>query len=250
MEAAGRTRRPRLQRRASRRLPRRARVPDCVPDAALSLPERRPRAAEVRRPPLRRGRDAGRLARRACSASRRRHRAPTGAGAARRWSGRRALRVRPAHATSPLRQGIVLPLVVVGGSIAANYRNGGIAWERLSWALGLRRLGTEILVVDQLDRERCVHPDGLAQSYNTCLNRAWFEQVVEQFGLAGSATLVGEGGEILYGPPYGELLDRVEASAMLVNVAGNVRLPELKRRAPLRVLVDVDPGLTQLRLAS
>jgi hypothetical protein len=142
------------------------------------------------------------------------------------------------------------PLVVVGGSIASNYRNGGIAWERLSWALGLRRLGLEVLVLDQLDRSRCVYLDGVAPSYDTCLNRGYFEQIVEQFGLAGSAALVGEGGESLYGPPYGELLERVEAAAMLVNVAGNVRLDEIRRRARLNVLVDVDPGLTQLRLAS
>lgn len=140
--------------------------------------------------------------------------------------------------------------VVVGGSIASNYRNGGIAWERLSWALGLRRLGVEVLVLDQLDRSRCIHPDGVQASYDSCLNRAYFERVVEQFGLAGSSALVGDGGEILYGPSHAELLERVEAADMLVNVAGNVRLDEIKRRVRLRVLVDVDPGLTQLRLTS
>jgi hypothetical protein len=55
---------------------------------------------------------------------------------------------------------------------------------------------------------------------------------------------------MLYGPSFAELLDRVEAADMLVNVAGNVRVEEIRRRARLRVLVDVDPGLTQLRLAS
>jgi hypothetical protein len=144
----------------------------------------------------------------------------------------------------------VAPLVVVGGSIASNYANGGIAWERLSWALGLRRLGLEILVVDQLDRSRCVHADGAAPTYDNCLNRAYFRRVVEEFGLADSAALVGDGGEMLYGPSFAELLDRVEAADMLVNVAGNVRVEEIRRRARLRVLVDVDPGLTQLRLAS
>jgi hypothetical protein len=141
-------------------------------------------------------------------------------------------------------------LLVVGGSIAANYANGGIAWERLSWALGLRRLGFEILVLDQLDRARCVHADGDAGGYETCLNREYFERVIADFGLEGSAALVGDAGEVLYGPPWLELLERVEAASMLVNIAGNVRLAEVKRRARLCVLVDVDPGLTQLRLAS
>lgn len=142
------------------------------------------------------------------------------------------------------------PLLVVGGSIAANYANGGIAWERLSWAIGFRRLGFEILVLDQLDRARCVHADGDAGGYETCLNRGYFERVVTDFGLAGSAALIGDAGEVLYGPPLAELLERVDAAAVLVNIAGNVRLEEVKRRARLSVLVDVDPGLTQLRLAS
>src|SRR5437868_110028 len=141
-------------------------------------------------------------------------------------------------------------MLVLGGSIASNYRNGGIAWERLSWALGLRRLGIEVFLVDQLDRARCVYPDGSEPSYERCLNRGYFEAIVERFGLAGSAALVGEDGESLYGPTYGDLLARAEEADMLVNVAGNLRLAELKRRPCVRVYVDVDPGLTQLGLAS
>ena len=141
-------------------------------------------------------------------------------------------------------------LVLVGGSIASNYANGGIAWERLSWTLGLRRLGLEVLLVDQLDRARCVFPDGAEHSYESCLNRAYFRSVVEEFGLAGDAVLVGEQGESLDGPTYAELLERAEEAELLVNLAGNVRLEEVKRRPALRVYVDLDPGLTQLWLAS
>jgi hypothetical protein len=142
------------------------------------------------------------------------------------------------------------PLLLVGGSIAANYRNGGIAWERLSWVLGLRRLGLDLWMVDQLDRARCVCPEGTEHGYESCLNRAYFEEVIEEFGLADSVVLVGDEGESLYGPTYAELLELAENADMLVNVAGNVRLEEVKRRSRLTVYVDVDPGLTQLWLAS
>jgi hypothetical protein len=141
-------------------------------------------------------------------------------------------------------------IVLVGGSIAANYLNGGIAWERLSWALGLRKLGFDVFVVDQLDLGRCVFSDGIERRYENCLNRAYFEQITKQFGLADSAVLVGEQGEVLYGPSFGELLELAEAATMLVNVAGNLRLEEVKRHARLKVYVDVDPGLTQLWLES
>jgi hypothetical protein len=141
-------------------------------------------------------------------------------------------------------------LFLVGGSIAANYQNGGIAWERLSWVLGLRRLGLDVWMLDQLDRARCVCPDGVEQGYDGCLNRGYFENVIKEFGLADSAILIGDRGESLYGPEYGELLELADSVDLLVNVAGNVRLEEVKRRTRLTAFVDVDPGLTQLWLAS
>jgi hypothetical protein len=141
-------------------------------------------------------------------------------------------------------------MLVLGGSIASNYLKGGIAWERLSWALGLRDLGLDVFVLDQLDRGRCVSPPGVEPGYENCLNRRYFEDVVAQFGLADSSALVTDSGEVLCGPPSSELLELVSEAEALVNVAGNVRVEELKRRARLRVYVDVDPGFTQLWLAS
>jgi hypothetical protein len=141
-------------------------------------------------------------------------------------------------------------LLLLGGSIASNYLSGGMAWERLSWALGLRGLGFEIVVVDQLDRARCLYPPGVEASYENSLNRQYFEDVVQQFGLASSAMLVGETGEVLYGPTFDELLELADAAEAFINVAGNVRLDELKQRSRLCVYVDVDPGFTQLWLAS
>ena len=142
------------------------------------------------------------------------------------------------------------PLVLLAISIAGNYPKAGIAWERISWALGLRRLGVDVFVVDQLDRARCAPPAGAEPSYENCLNRAYFERIVEQFGLADTAILVGESGESLYGRPYNDLLDLAEAATMLVNVAGDLRLEHVKRRSRLKVYVDLDPGLTHLWLAS
>jgi hypothetical protein len=142
------------------------------------------------------------------------------------------------------------PLILVAGSIAASYRNGGIAWERLSWALGLRRLGLDVFIVDQLDRGRCVYPSGVDQVPENCLNLSWFEAVIEKFELAGRAAVIGERGESLYGPGPAELLELADEAVMLVNVAGNLRFEELKQRFRRRVYVDVDPGFTQLWLAS
>lgn len=139
---------------------------------------------------------------------------------------------------------------LVAGSIAASYLNGGIAWERLSWALGLRQLGFETIVIDQLDRGRCIYPAGAEQAYENCLNVQYFEGIIDRFGLSDSAALIGDGGENLYGPTLSELRELAATADMLVNVAGNLRLEDLRGRARRSVYVDVDPGFTQLWLAS
>ena len=141
-------------------------------------------------------------------------------------------------------------LIVVAFSAASNYPRGGAAWVHLSWVLGLRRLGHDVLLVDQLDRARCQSPRGTEPTYGNCLNRPYFEAIIRRFGLQNSAVLIGEGGESLYGPSYAELLERAEAADLLVNLSGNLRLEEVKRRFRLKVYVDLDPGLTHHWLAS
>jgi hypothetical protein len=141
-------------------------------------------------------------------------------------------------------------LVLVGGSIASNYGNGGHAWELLSWALGFRRLGYDILIVDPLRRDRCVYPDGLEPKYENSLNVDYAKGVARGFGLEGSYAVVGDAGEALFGPNRNDLLDLASDAEMLVNMAGTLQLESLKRRCRLKVYVDGDPGLTQLWLAS
>ena len=142
-------------------------------------------------------------------------------------------------------------LLLVGATIASFPGNGGIAWERLSWVLGFRRLGYDVLWVDQLGRGHCVHPDGAGTDpYAHCLNIPWFERIVERFGLAGAASLIGDEGESLSGPSFEHVLETAGEADLLVNPGGDLRHPELKRRASRAVYIDVDPGFTQLWLAS
>ncbi len=142
--------------------------------------------------------------------------------------------------------------LVVGATVASFPGNGGIAWERLSWVLGFRRLGYDVVWVDQLGRGHCVYGDSHRgrQGYVDCLNVPWFESIVERFGLKGSAALVGDDGESLSGLPFEHVLDAVDEAELLVNPGGDLRHAELKRRARRAVYIDVDPGFTQLWLAS
>ena len=142
-------------------------------------------------------------------------------------------------------------LLLVGATIASFPGNGGIAWERLSWVLGFKRLGYDVVWVDQLGRGHCVHPAGAEpEGYANCVNIPWFERVVERFGLTGSVSLIGDEGESLSGPSFEDVLELAAGAELLVNPGGDLQHPELKRRARRAAYIDVDPGFTQLWLAS
>jgi hypothetical protein len=113
--------------------------------------------------------------------------------------------------------------VTVAGALASKPFNGGEAWVRLSYVLGLRRLGVDVSFVEQVAR-----PSARALS--------WFRFVVRAFGLR--AALVDDAGTVR----AGELQDGAD---LLVNVSGNLRLPRLLRRFRRRAYVDLDPGFTQ-----
>jgi len=116
--------------------------------------------------------------------------------------------------------------VLVAGVLANKPGYGGEAWMRLSYVHGFRRLGLETSFVEEI-----VRPSDEAVSY--------FAEVVERFGLAGSAALVDASGEPLYGEPP-------ESVDLLVNISGNLRCERLRSRARRRAHVDIDPGFTQI----
>ena len=80
--------------------------------------------------------------------------------------------------------------VTVAGALAAKPWNGGEAWVRLSYVLGLRRLGLQVAFVEQL----------AAMPPPDVLN--WFRAVTERFSV--DATLVDDDGTVLHGREPGE----------------------------------------------
>jgi hypothetical protein len=136
-------------------------------------------------------------------------------------------------------------IAIVSGALANKYGNGGATWTRLSWALGFKALGWRVCFVEQIDRASCRDAAGQVAEFEECLNRAYFARVTEQFGLAGSAALVYEGGEQTYGLAYSELLEVAGRADLLVNITGHLTLEPLLRRIRRKAYVDLDPGYTQ-----
>ena len=121
---------------------------------------------------------------------------------------------------------------LVAGAIAGKPGQGGEAWVRLNWVLGLRRLGLDVHLVEQV-----------ASASDDAIG--YFRAVTEAFGLAETSSLLLEGNDPITGPPLAELVELAGEADLLVNVSGNLRDPRLFDRVRRRVYVDLDPGFTQ-----
>jgi hypothetical protein len=146
-----------------------------------------------------------------------------------------------------------MPTVIVSGVIANKARNGGAAWTRLSWALGLRRLGCDVIFVEQIAPDACVDEQGRPTPFGQSTNLRHFVRVVERFGLAGHAALLCIGGDSAsqsvteaYGIPYPEICAAASGADLLVNISGHLTLEPIRSRVRRRVFIDLDPGFTQL----
>jgi hypothetical protein len=136
-------------------------------------------------------------------------------------------------------------IIIVSGALANKCLNGGAAWTRLSWTLGLKKLGFEVYFIEQIRRANCVDGAGRATCFSDSTNLAYFRKVTEQFGLAPTAALICEEGDEIYGPGLSQLREIAAASELLVNLSGNLRLPALRKLMRRSVYVDLDPGFTQ-----
>jgi len=123
-----------------------------------------------------------------------------------------------------------LPTIVVAGALAAKPDNGGEAWVRLSWVLGLRRLGFDAWLVEEVDAETAT------------AGRSFFERTVATAGLESRALLLVEG----EANGRRQVAELAEEATALVNISGNLRDRELLEMFDRRAYVDLDPGFTQI----
>jgi hypothetical protein len=126
-----------------------------------------------------------------------------------------------------------VPVAIVAGALANKPGSGGEAWVRLSWILGLRRLGFDVFFVERL-------PGGDERGCR------WFAEVVREFDLDERATLLGETGETLFGREEAELADVAAEARVVFNISGHLDGGPILAAPGRRVYVDLDPGFTQL----
>jgi hypothetical protein len=127
--------------------------------------------------------------------------------------------------------------------VAAVPDRGGATWAVLQYVLGLRRLGRDVHLVEEI-APAALTPAGASLEHSD--NGRYFAAVARAFGLERRATLVLSGTEETIGLPYRELTRLCARAGVLVNLSGVLTTPELMSRPPVRLYVDLDPAFTQL----
>ena len=136
--------------------------------------------------------------------------------------------------------------IVIAGSLAQKPGRGGHTWVFLQYILGFRKLGWDVLFLDRLDPAMCVERTGRRVPIERSWNLQYFLEVIRSFGLGDHYALLYDEGADTFGLSRCNVLERVKASAALVNVMGFLKDEEILAAAPRRVFLDIDPGFGQM----
>lgn len=140
--------------------------------------------------------------------------------------------------------------IVLAGSVAQKPWHGGHTWVFLQYALGLRRLGWDVLLLDRLDPGMCVDERGRPCEAEGSWNLRYAHRVMERFGLEGAYAVIveGENGrpEGMHGLERAEILRRTREAELVLDVMGFLGDEEILGAARRRVFLDIDPGFGQM----
>ena len=136
--------------------------------------------------------------------------------------------------------------IIVSGAIAQKPWQGGHTWAFLQYVLGLRKLGWDVLLVDQLEPDMCLDSDGQPCGIDESVNLDYFLRVMEGFQLTGAWSLLSDKGRRSIGVSRAALLERSREAVMLLNVMGYLRDAEILEQVETRVFLDIDPGFGQM----
>src|SRR4051794_30115635 len=120
-----------------------------------------------------------------------------------------------------------MAIAIVGGALANKPFNGGEAWVRLCWALGLQRLRFETYPLGGFTSAGCVDRSGRPTEFATSANRAHFDAVVNDFGLERQAGLLCDGGREWSGLGLAEIRERAADADLLLNISGHLTIGEI-----------------------
>jgi hypothetical protein len=136
--------------------------------------------------------------------------------------------------------------IVIAGAVAQRAGYGGHTWAILQYVLGFRRLGWEVLFLDEIAPSLCVDASGTPVPIADSINLRYFRDVVARFDLAGSAALLERGTGRTFGVPRATAREHIRRAAFLLNIMGFLQDEDMLGAARRRVFLDIDPGFGQM----
>lgn len=132
--------------------------------------------------------------------------------------------------------------ITVAGSIAQRPGRPGHAWVFLSYLLGIKRLGHEVLFIDCLDGPTT---NATVADAERSAQARWLASAMSEFGFEDRyAGLYAGRGSI--GLSRDRVIEEVGRSELLINVNGFLTDETILETAPRRVYLDIDPGFAQM----
>ena len=139
-----------------------------------------------------------------------------------------------------------LRIIITG--LIAQYPLGGVTWDYLQYALGLKQLGHEVYYFEDTGLWPYNPKEG-----GTCedcsYNVSYLAEVMSEFGLEDKWAYRPPWQSQWFGLSEKKRNTMIASADLLINVSGSLHRPEEYWRIPRLVYIDSDPVFTQIKLA-
>ncbi len=137
---------------------------------------------------------------------------------------------------------IVVAGYIVGGPL------GGLVWHHFQYILGLKRLGHEVLFVeDSNDYASCYNPETNDLSTNPEYGIRFIENIFSKYELGNNWAYYNAHTKNWLGQTNETVKKFCDSAEVFLNLSGINPMREYFQKIPLRVLIDTDPVFTQIR---
>jgi hypothetical protein len=136
--------------------------------------------------------------------------------------------------------------IILGAVISLPPVSAGCAWNRLQYILGLRRLGHDVLFVEEVKPQWSVDAAGRQCAYHDSENRRGFMEIMDQFDLTERCCQLYNAGEATTGLSRQALRDFAADADLLIDISGHITTEFVRDAVGRRAYLDQDPVFTQL----
>ena len=139
-----------------------------------------------------------------------------------------------------------LRIIVTG--LIGQYPLGGVTWDYIQYALGLKLLGHDVYYFEDTGQWPFNPVEG-GTAKDCAFNVEYLRSVMDRFGLEDRWAYHFPWESQWFGLSDEKRQEVMNSADMLINVSGTLAHPEYYRRIPRLVYIDSDPVFTQVKLA-